>query len=129
MIGAIIEIIRSIRNARAEYKVKSSLWIAAQIYAGRLTSTIRPYGQTIQTLSRAKPITFHGNQEEPSGENNLVLVLQEIKIVIPMESMLNLKAEITRLQKEIAQSRASIAQLEARLNDANFLTRAPAAVV
>ena len=34
---SIIEIIRSIRNARAEHKVESARWIEAQIYGGQLT--------------------------------------------------------------------------------------------
>ncbi|GAI76727.1 unnamed protein product [marine sediment metagenome] len=46
-----------------------------------------------------------------------------------MESMFDLEAERKRLQKEIAQSQAEIARLEARLNDKAFLSKAPAAVI
>jgi valyl-tRNA synthetase len=43
--------------------------------------------------------------------------------------MVNLEAERKRLQKELEQSRAEVAQLEARLKDREFLTKAPPAVV
>ncbi|MDI6815213.1 MAG: class I tRNA ligase family protein, partial [Dehalococcoidales bacterium] len=127
---SIIEIIHSIRNARAKYKVESARWIEAQIYAGKLTSAIIPYSQAIQTLARVKPVTFlDSRQEGLSTENALVLVLKETKVVIPMENMVNLEAERKRLKKEIEQSQAEIARLETRLKDKAFLTRAPAAIV
>ncbi len=59
----------------------------------------------------------------------LTLVLQETEVVIPMESMLDLAAERERLQKEMEQSQSAIAQLEARLKDRDFLTKAPKAVI
>ncbi|MBA7486688.1 Valine--tRNA ligase [subsurface metagenome] len=127
---SIIEIIHSIRNARAQYKVDSARWIEAQIYAGKLTSAITPYSQTIQTLARVRPATFlDSRQEAPSSKNALVLVLKESEVVIPMGSMVDLEAEKKRLQKEIEQCQAEVASLEARLSDKAFLTKAPAAVV
>jgi len=127
---SIIEIIHSIRNARAQYKVESTRWIEAQIYAGKYTSAIAPHSQAIQTLARVRPVTFLDDRKErPPGENALVLVLKETKVVIPMEGMVNLEAERKRLQKEIEQRQAEVARLEARLKDKAFLTKAPVAVV
>jgi valyl-tRNA synthetase len=132
---SVIEIIRSIRNARAQYKVDSAQWVETQIYAGELKSAITPYSQTIQTLAKAMPITYHDIQQAvsqgiPSKESDLLLVLSNAVIVrIPMESMVNLETEKQRLLKEIKQSQAEAARLEALLKDKAFLTRAPAAVV
>jgi len=127
---SIIEIIHSIRNARAQYKVESTEWIEAQIYGGTLTPAIIPHSQTIQTLARTRPVTFLDSRQESRPEKNaLVLVLKETEVVIPMESMVNLEAEKKRLQEEIERSQADIARLEARLKDRAFLTKAPAAIV
>ncbi len=126
----IIEIIHAIRNARAQYKVESTRWIEAQIYADKFTSAIIPYSETIQNLARARPVTFLDKRRENlSGENALTLVLKQAEVVIPMESMLNLEAERNRLEKEIEQSQAEVTRLEARLKDNAFLTKAPAIVV
>jgi len=126
----VIDIIHSIRNARAQYKVASSRWIEAQIYGGKLTPAITPYSQAIETLARARPVTFlESRQETPPGENALVLVLKDTEVVIPMESMVNLETERKRLQKEIEQSQAEVARLEERLKDREFLTKAPPAIV
>ncbi len=130
VVESIIEIIHSVRNARAQYKVESARWIEAQIYAGRLTPAIIPYSETIQTLARVRPVTFLESRRgvQPS-ENALVLVLKESEIVIPMESMVDLEAEQKRLQKEIVQSQSEVARLEARLKNKEFLAKAPAAII
>jgi valyl-tRNA synthetase len=127
---SLIEIIRSIRNARAQYKVESARWIEAQIYGDKLTPAIKPYSEAIQTLARAKPVTFlDQRREKKPGEKTLVLVLKEGEVIIPMESMFDWETERKRLEKEIAQNQAEIARLEARLNDKAFLSKAPAAVI
>ncbi|MFC1952033.1 valine--tRNA ligase [Chloroflexota bacterium] len=130
IVESVIEIIHSIRNARAQYKVESSQWIEAQIYAGKFKSTITPYSQVIEALARAKSVTFlDSRQGGQSSANALVLVLKESEVVIPMESMVNLEAERERIRKEIETTQAEVARLEARLNDRVFLTRAPPTIV
>jgi valyl-tRNA synthetase len=125
---SLIEIIHSIRNVRAEHKVASTKWINAQIYTDEPMLT--PYTQVIQTLARARPVTFHDRrQEHPRGENTLVVVLKDAEVVIPMESMVDLEAERKRLEADIAQGEPDIAKLEARLKDKGFLSKAPAAVI
>ena len=128
--GLVIEIIRSIRNARAQYNVESGKWIEAQIYGGPLTPVIAAQAEAIETLARTKPVTFtESRQGHQPDENTLVLVLQEAEVVIPMESMVDLEAEKKRLEKELEQSEAEAARLEARLIDKNFLSKAPESVV
>ena len=130
VVESVIEIIRSIRNARAQYKVENHRWVEAQIYSNRLTSAIIPYSQTIQTLARAKPVTFPDRkQEAPPPENTLVMVLKESEVIIPMESMVDMEAERKRFQREMEQIKAEVVRLEARLNDKDFLAKAPAAVI
>ncbi|MFC1934907.1 valine--tRNA ligase, partial [Chloroflexota bacterium] len=42
ILETVIEMIRSIRNVRAQYKVESSRWIEAQIHAGQITPALTP---------------------------------------------------------------------------------------
>jgi len=126
----IVEIVRAIRNARAQYDVESSKWIEVQIYAGKLTPSITPHSEAIQTLARAKPITFLNKRRKgPPDDKSIVLVLKKAEVVIPMENVVNLEAERKRLEKEIGQTQAEINRLETRLNDEAFLAKAPAAIV
>jgi len=127
---SVIEIIRSIRNARVQYDVASSKWIQAQVYGGKLTPSITRYSQAIETLARVRPVTIRATRKKgETGENNLVLVLKEAEVIIPMGSMVDVEAERKRLETELEQSQAEVARLEARLKDKDFLSKAPASVI
>ncbi|MFC1900216.1 valine--tRNA ligase [Chloroflexota bacterium] len=130
IMGSVTEIIRSIRNARAQHNVENSRWIEAQVYAGEMEKSITPYAGAIEALARAKPVTILGTRkEESAGENALVMVLAEAEVVIPMESMVDLVAEKKKLEKEIAGTEAEAARVEKMLEDKKFLSRAPSEVV
>jgi len=119
-----------VRNTRAEYNVEGGVWVEAQVYAGELTSAVTAHFQTIESLARARPLTFlEQRRESRPAENVLVNVLKEAEVVIPMESVIDVAAERARLQKEIDQDRAEVSRLEVRLGDSQFLTRAPAPIV
>ncbi|HUT68074.1 MAG TPA: valine--tRNA ligase [Dehalococcoidales bacterium] len=130
-IEAVIEIIRAIRNVRAQYKVESSRWIEAKIHTGSSRhATISRYADSIKALARANPVTFpEGEPGDKAGENTLVLPLAQATVVIPMASMFDLEAEKKRLEKELEQTQAEVDRLEVRLRDEAFLTRAPEAVI
>jgi len=130
-IEAVIEIIRAIRNVRAQYKVESSRWIEAKIHTGSSRhATISRYADSIKALARANPVTFpEGEPGDKAGENTLVLPLAQATVVIPMASMFDLEAEKKRLEKELEQTQAEVDRLEVRLRDEAFLTKAPGAVI
>jgi valyl-tRNA synthetase len=65
IIQSVIDIIHSIRNARAERKVESTKWIEAHIYAGELAPALQAYQSTIQSLAMAKP--GRSSEFPPSG--------------------------------------------------------------
>ncbi len=130
VIESLIEIIRCIRNIRAEHKVSSNKWINAQIYADELMPTLTSYFQVIEVLARARPVSFHNRREErPQGKNTLVSVLKDAEVAIPMESIVSLEAERKRLKATITRGEADIAQLETRLKNKDFLSKAPATVI
>ncbi len=130
IIEAVIDITRAIRNIRAENKVESTKWIAADVYSGKLAAAITPYSAAIQSLAKAKPLEFKDNRlSEALGEKFAVAVLKEADVVVPMASMIDIAVERDKIQKEIAQIDADVIRLEARLKDEAFLSKAPAAVV
>jgi valyl-tRNA synthetase len=131
--NSVIDIIRSIRNKRLEFKVESSKWIPVQILAGGLLEVISSHTQTIQILARVNPLTFGDtNGESPVWGDAMTLEFtssQGIPLRIPLFGLFDLESEKARLQKEIEQTRAEVARLETRLSDSVFLSKAPAVVV
>ncbi|NLL89670.1 MAG: valine--tRNA ligase [Dehalococcoidales bacterium] len=128
VMASVVEIIRSIRNTRAEYKVEQSRQIEAIIYAGEMEKEIAAYSSAIQTLAKAVP-TILRNREGAPPENSLVTVLKGVEVIIPMQSMVDIEAEKKRIQKEIEQMQSEVVRLEGRLKDEAFLSKAPPQVV
>jgi len=125
-----IEIIRSIRNVRAQYNVKPSKWIEAQVYTGELLSSLITQANIIETLAKVRPLTILGRQKrEPTKDKALVLVLKETEVVLPLAGMMDRLAEEQRLVKESEEIKGRIAQLDARLRDNAFLSKAPSKVI
>jgi len=130
VMDSVIEIVRSIRNVRAQYKVKPSKWIEARVYTGELLSSLSAEANMIETLAKVRPLTILGRQKRESTKNrDLVLVLKEAEVVVPLAGMVDRLAEEQRLVKESEEIRERIAQIETRLRDNAFLSKAPAQVI
>jgi valyl-tRNA synthetase len=130
VMDSVIEIIRSIRNVRAQYKVKPDKWIEAQVYTGELLSGLITQANIIETLAKVQPLKILGRQErELTKDKALVLVLKEAEVVLPLAGMVDRLAEEQRLVKESEEIKGRIAQLEARLRDNAFLSKAPFQVI
>jgi len=127
--AAVIDIIRAIRNIRAQYRLGPQRPVAARVYAGGLTADLEPYAGAVRLLARAEPFTFLKKRPEaPAGDDTLVLLLKDAELLITLDAV-DLEAEKARLAGEIEQTRAQLARLKTRLEDEAFVSRAPAAVV
>jgi valyl-tRNA synthetase len=129
-IDSVIEIIRSIRNIRAQYKVEAGRWVDVRIYSDpAYLPGLSRHAEHVKSLARANPVIFLEGEPATHEENTLFLPLARATVAIPMASMYDIEAEAKRLAKEMEQTAGEVARLEARLKDDAFLTRAPAAVV
>jgi valyl-tRNA synthetase len=130
-INDVMEIIRAIRNARAQYKVESTRWIEAKVYIPAPSfSAASHYKNAVKTLGRANPVNYvSGEVQEKAGDKTIVIALAHATVVIPMASMFDLDAERKRIEKDLEQTQAEVNRLDARLKDRAFLTKAPPTVV
>ncbi|MEE8472149.1 MAG: valine--tRNA ligase, partial [Dehalococcoidia bacterium] len=126
---AVMDIIRSIRNARAELRLESGSWLEARVFAHRLEPAIATHAGNIEAMARARPLSIMGGQAATSSDNrSLVIVLKESDVVISLEK-LDLSRERRRLEKEIEAARGDISRLEAKLDNQAFVSRAPPELV
>ncbi len=129
VLASLVEIVHSIRNARAQHRVPNSKWLDVKIYARELTAALAPYSEVIQTLARVRPVAFAGSRPQSRSQDNILrLVLKEVELLLQMEAVVDLEAEGKRLGQEIEATEAQITRLEARLSDQAFLSKAPQAV-
>ena len=123
------EMIRAIRNIRAENKVQPSRKIACTISAGEKAALIEDQRQTFVSLAGLDPDALAIVKEPlaPSDEQ-ITLVITPVEITIPLAGLVDAEAEKERLSKELAEAESQIARLEKLLNSP-FAQKAPAAVV
>jgi len=126
--SVVIDIVRAIRNTRAELQVEPSKWVEALVVAGDMKSAIESQAQAIEALARARPLTIAGESTNRPDKAK-TMVLHGAEVVLPMAGMIDAAAEAARLNREIADAQDNIARLEARLADASFLSKAPPQVV
>ncbi len=130
VMDSVVEIVRSIRNVRAQYKVMPGKWIEARVYTDELLSDLIAQASIMEAAAKARPLTILGRRERGTSQDRaLVLVLKEAEVVLPLAGMVDGPAEERRLGKESEEIKGRIAQLEARLRDGSFLGKAPSQAV
>ena len=124
------EIVRAIRNARAQLRIEPALWMAALVYSSDNKSILETQSPVIETLARVRPLTV-GSQRPGEIEKGkaLVLVLKYSEIVLPLDTVIDIAAEKKRLEKEIGETQTNIEYVQKKLNDEQFVTRADPAIV
>lgn len=119
--------IRAIRNRRADMNVPPSKKAALYI----LTQTPQLFAQGegyIQRLAYADEITLLDS--EPENMSSMVCcTTADAKLYIPMGQLVDVAKELDRIEKELEKARKNLAALEGKLNNENFTSRAPEAVV
>ena len=123
------EIVRSIRNLRAEKSVAPSKRIAAIFAAGEKTVLLQSQKLIIASLSGLdeSQLTIQESlSNKPS--DSIALVVGAIEIYIPLAGMIDLANEKSRLEKELKDAAVQIERLE-KLLSSDFASKAPAAVV
>jgi valyl-tRNA synthetase len=128
---SIIEIVRSIRNARVEGGVGPARFIEAVIAAGDSRARIESHAPAIAALARVRPLRVLDRQESAGARRDQakVLVLRDVEVILPLEGMIDFEAERSRLATDIEAGEAEIARTERLLSDSSFLEKAPAAIV
>ncbi|UCC62666.1 MAG: class I tRNA ligase family protein, partial [Anaerolineae bacterium] len=126
----IMETIRAIRNARAEYEVEPGRHIAATIAAGSHHNTFASQQEIVARLARIDParmIIAEALSDKP--EKSVALVLGDVEVYLPLAGMVDLDAERERLNKELVGVEGQMARTAGLLANPNFTGKAPVQVV
>ncbi len=123
------EIVRSIRNLRAEKSVAPAKKIAAIFVAGAKTDLLKEQSRVIASLAGldASQLSIHQSLNE-KPQDSAPLVVGSVEIYIPLAGMVNLAEERARLEKELKEAESHIERLE-KLLAGDFAHKAPPALV
>ena len=130
-VAQVIELVRTVRNARATVGTAASAWLALDVFVPEpLRPTFEALAPAIERLARARPLTRVPARAEleraPAGAIGIVAGEIDGRLHAAAEPG---GADRARIEKELAQANAALEGTRARLADATFLDRAPAAIV
>jgi valyl-tRNA synthetase len=136
VVGALVELVRATRNARAEAGVEPGRWLPVGVAVppdlGPAFEALRP---ALERLGRARPLERHATREAlhdaTGGAPGLSLVVGDIEAVVSIGQSASASADAdrARLAKELAEAEVFLAAARARLANVAFTSKAPPAVV
>ena len=127
VVDEVMSIIRAIRNIRAEKKVPDNKKINAEV----LLKNSENYNDCLKYISKmalTNEIKIVASEGEFS-DNSVILTFNDMVVALPLDSMVDSKAEEERIEKEIARLRAEIERSEKLLANEGFVAKAPAKLI
>ncbi len=128
-IASVREAIRLVRNARAEFRIPPAQPLELLVDAGAPQSALEAEAPLIRALARVEPLRFLQGREQLPTSGAATAVVGGAVMAIPLEGLVDIGAERTRLSGELADARQALERLDARLSDAQFIEKAPEEVV
>jgi valyl-tRNA synthetase len=126
-IGFIVELVSEIRSVRAEMNVPAAAQIPL-VFVGAeagVVSRVKTWDETIRRLARLADISFAAEMPEKSVQ----MIVRGTSACLPLEGIIDFAAEKARLSKEIDKLRSEAQKIKAKLDNADFVARAPEEVV
>jgi valyl-tRNA synthetase len=130
VMDSVIDIIRAVRNLRAELNIAPNISLEVQIEA----ESIKYIDQQFVIIEQLANVSIGNNDltarfEEDDRKQSVSIVLDKSTLTISVKNYINVAAEIDRLTQELEGIDLRVASVEKRLADSKFLTNAPEEIV
>ena len=122
---SIMDVIRAIRNRRSEMNVPPSKKAKVYIAANNQKTFINGNAY-ITKLAYASEVEVSDNFDLPGS---ITIVTDDARVYIPMDQLVDKKAEIERLRKELTKAEKELEFSMKKLNNPGFTGKAPQQVV
>jgi valyl-tRNA synthetase len=122
-------IIEGIRNIRGEMNIAPGKKVPVLFKNGSESDKIRleQNTQLLNSLAKLESVTWLSSDDiAPAAATQLA---GELEILVPMADLIDKDAELARLTKEIDKLNKELGSIKGKLSNANFVDRAPVAVV
>ncbi len=125
----VMDFILGVRKIRGEMNIPPGKPLPVLLQNGSSTDRMRlsAHQRYITTLARTESIRWLDESE--SAPESATALVGQMRVLIPMAGLIDKGAELARLGKEIDKLRKELLRVEAKLGNANFVERAPQAVV
>ena len=128
IIDKLVESVISIRNSRQEMNIAPKK--QSDIYILTSDKSLEDDFKQLESLFRSSvSINEYKVNEDISEDNNIVIVKDSYKIIIPLNDLIDYSKELERLEKELNTAKSELKRAESKLKNEGFLKGAPEALV
>ncbi|MFT8708070.1 MAG: valine--tRNA ligase [Sporolactobacillus sp.] len=125
----LINVIRSVRNIRAEMNVAPKKPVALLIQTKSAIEQNLLEKSKLYLERFCNPSSLQLGTDISIPEKAISAVLSGVEIYLPLADLINLDDEIARLTNELAKMDAEVARVQKKLGNSRFVDKAPEAVV
>lgn len=125
----LVDIIRAVRNIRAEVNTPLSKQIKLHIKAkdANVQATLEKNRAYLERFCNPSELVI--GTTIPATEKAMTAVVTGAELSLPLEGLINVEEEVKRLEKELEKLDKEVERVQKKLSNEGFLAKAPAYVV
>lgn len=125
----LVEIIRSVRNIRAEVNTPLSKKINLILKAkdATIAQSLKDNSGYIERFCNPEVLTIGTDVEEPSQA--MTAVVTGVEVILPLLGLINVEEEVKRLEKELDKLNKEVERVQKKLSNEGFVKKAPEKVI
>jgi valyl-tRNA synthetase len=128
-VGRLRDVIGAVRNIRAEMGVPPARRARVLLKAedAGIVEQLKANSQYLLHLAKIEELVVDRMVERPKA--TATAVVREVEVFLPLEGLIDLESERQRLEKEIERISGMLAGISEKLDNEEFLSKAPEEVV
>jgi valyl-tRNA synthetase len=124
----LMDLVRGVRNVRAEYAVDPARKITAVVASGSYRTQLESYSYLFARLCNVSQLTML-TQGAPAPDESASVVISDVTFYLPLAGLVDVAAERERLTKEQGKLQEQIGKSKNMLGNEQFVSRARPDVV
>jgi len=125
----LVDIIRAVRNIRAEVNTPMSKQIKLMLKA-KDEETLAVLKKNAAYIERfCNPESLELSTDASAPEKAMTAVVTGVELFLPLAGLINIDEEIARLEKELDKWTKEVSRVQGKLNNERFISKAPQKVV
>ncbi|USK58983.1 valine--tRNA ligase [Peribacillus asahii] len=125
----LVEIIRAVRNIRAEVNTPMSKKVNLILKAkdANISSILEKNASYIERFCNPEALTIGVEVEEPAQA--MTAVVTGVELILPLQGLINIDEEVKRLEKELDKLNKEVERVQKKLGNEGFVKKAPEKVI
>ncbi|WP_139892626.1 valine--tRNA ligase [Bacillus sp. D386] len=125
----LVEIIRTVRNIRAEVNTPLSKKIKLSLKAkdAETQAVLEKNSSYIERFCNPEELTI--GTDIPADDKAMTAIVTGVELILPLQGLLNIEEEQKRLQKELEKWKKEVERIEKKLSNEGFMKKAPEKVI